>query len=328
MSVLPETTAAGIASRTHPARIPVGFIVGPTGAGKSALAMEVAERSNCEIINADSRQFYRGMDLGTAKPSAQDRRRVPHHLIDVRNPGEPLDVAEFAQIARAAIEEIAARGRNPLVVGGSGLYLRVIRGGIFRGPAASSDIRGRLAKIAAQRGVAHLHRQLREIDPEAANRIGVNDLYRIVRAIEVFELTGEKISAHQRRHRFADNGYDTLKVGVEVERKKLYEAIDRRFDAMVAAGLVGEVRALVEAGYSPGKPPLSTIGYKQIAAHLRGEIALADAVALAKQESRRLAKRQITWFRREPEIVWLDRERGAQDAFALFEKLFSLHEQA
>ncbi len=231
-------------------------------------------------------------------------------------------------MARAAIEEIAARGRNPLVVGGSGLYLRVIRGGIFRGPAASADIRGRLAKIAAQRGVAHLHRQLREIDPEAANRIGVNDLYRIVRAIEVFELTGENISAHQRRHRFADNGYDTLTVGVEVERKKLYEAIDRRFDAMVAAGLVGEVRALVEAGYSPGKPPLSTIGYKQIAAHLRGEIALVDAVALAKQESRRLAKRQITWFRREPEIVWLDPERGAQDASALFEKFFSLHYQA
>ncbi len=328
MSVLPETTAARIAARTHPARIPVGFIVGPTGAGKSAVAMEVAERSNCEIINADSRQFYRGMDLGTAKPSAQDRRRVPHHLIDVRNPGEPLDVAEFAQMARAAIEEIAARGRNPLVVGGSGLYLRVIRGGIFRGPAASADIRGRLAKIAAQRGVAHLHRQLREIDPEAANRIGVNDLYRIVRAIEVFELTGENISAHQRRHRFADNGYDTLTVGVEVKRKKLYEAIDRRFDAMVAAGLVGEVRALVEAGYSPGKPPLSTIGYKQIAAHLRGEIALVDAVALAKQESRRLAKRQITWFRREPEIVWLDPERGAQDASALFGKFFSLHYQA
>ena len=324
MSGLPQTTAAGTAARTHPARIPVGFIVGPTGAGKSALAMEVAERSNCEIINADSRQFYRGMDLGTAKPSAEDRRRVPHHLIDVRSPDEALDVAEFAQIARAAIEEIAARGRNPLVVGGSGLYLRVIRGGIFRGPAASAEIRDRLAKIAAQRGVAHLHQQLREIDPEAANRIGVNDLYRIVRAFEVFELTGENISAHQRRHRFADNGYDTLTVGVEVERKKLYEAIDRRFDAMVAAGLVAEVRGLIEAGYSPERPPLSTIGYKQIAAHLRGEIALADAIAQAKQESRRLAKRQITWFRREPKIVWLDAERGAQDAFALFGKFFAM----
>ena len=324
MSGLPQTTAAGTAARTHPARIPVGFIVGPTGAGKSALAMEVAERSNCEIINADSRQFYRGMDLGTAKPPAEDRRRVPHHLIDVRSPDEALDVAEFAQIARAAIEEIAARGRNPLVVGGSGLYLRVIRGGIFRGPAASAEIRDRLAKIAAQRGVAHLHQQLREIDPEAANRIGVNDLYRIVRAIEVFELTGENISAHQRRHRFADNGYDTLTVGVEVERKKLYAAIDRRFDAMMAAGLAGEVRGLIEAGYSPERPPLSTIGYKQIAAHLRGEIALADAIAQAKQESRRLAKRQITWFRREPEIVWLDPARGTQDALGLFGKFFAM----
>ena len=297
MSIL---QTAEIAARTRPARISVGFIVGPTGAGKSALAMEVAERAHCEIVNADSRQFYRGMDLGTAKPSAEDRRRVPHHLIDVRNPDESLDVAEFAQLARAAIDDIAARGRNPLVVGGSGLYLRVIRGGIFRGPPASPQIRDRLAKVAAERGVAHLHQRLREIDPEAANRIGVNDLYRIVRALEVFELTGETISAHQDRHRFADIGYDTLTVGIEVERKKLYQAIDARFDAMVAAGLVEEVRALVEAGYSPEKPPLSTIGYKQIAAYLRGEMTQADAIALAKQESRRLAKRQLTWFRREP----------------------------
>ncbi|WP_425156433.1 tRNA (adenosine(37)-N6)-dimethylallyltransferase MiaA [Candidatus Binatus sp.] len=314
--------AAEIAERTRPRRIAVGSIVGPTGAGKSALAMAVAERAGCEIVNADSRQFYRRMDLGTAKPSAEDRARVPHHLIDVRDPDESLDVAEFAQLARASIDDIAARGRNPLVVGGSGLYLRVIRGGIFSGPAASAEIRNRLAKVAADQGVAHLHQKLREIDPEAANRIGVNDLYRIVRALEVFELTGETISEHQRRHRFADIGYDTLTVGVEVERKKLYEAIDARFDAMVAAGLVDEVRALVEAGYSPEKPPLSTIGYKQIAAYLRGELTLADAIALAKQESRRLAKRQLTWFRREPEIVWLDPERGAQDALALFEKFF------
>jgi tRNA dimethylallyltransferase len=319
MSILP---AAEIAERTRPSRIAVGFIVGPTGAGKSALAMAVAERANCEIVNADSRQFYRGMDLGTAKPSADDRARVPHHLIDVRDPDEALDVAEFAQMARTAIAEIAERGRNPLVVGGSGLYLRVIRGGIFSGPAASSEIRDRLAKVAAESGVAHLHQKLREIDPEAANRIGVNDLYRIVRALEVFELTGETISTHQRRHRFADIGYDTLTVGVEVERKKLYEAIDTRFDVMVAAGLVDEVRALVEAGYSPEKPPLSTIGYKQIAAYLRGEIAQADAISQAKQESRRLAKRQLTWFRHEPEIVWLDPERGADDALALFDKFF------
>jgi tRNA dimethylallyltransferase len=315
-------SVTGFGTSMRPARIAVGFIVGPTGAGKSALAMEVAERLNCEIVNADSRQFYCGMDLGTAKPSAADQARVLHHLIDVRNPDQSLDVAEFAQLARTAIEGIAARGRNPLVVGGSGLYLRVVRGGIFRGPAASQEIRDRLAKIAAELGVAQLHQTLREIDPEAANRIGVNDLYRIVRALEVFELTGETISAHQLRHRFADNGYNSLTVGVEVDRKKLYAAIDARFDAMVAAGLVAEVRALVSAGYSPGKPPLSTIGYKQIAAYLRGEIALDDAIAQARQESRRLAKRQLTWFRREPEIVWLDPERGAQDALALFEKFF------
>jgi len=311
-----------IGASARPARIAVGFIVGPTGAGKSALAMEVAERLNCEIVNADSRQFYRGMDLGTAKPSAEDRARVPHHLIDVRQPDEALDVAEFAQLARDAIEGIAARGRNPLVVGGSGLYLRVIRGGIFPGPPASAEIRDRLAKVAAEQGVAHLHQRLRELDLEAANRIGVNDLYRIVRALEVFELTGETISAHQRRHRFADIGYDTLTVGVEVERPKLYASIDARFDAMVAGGLVAEVRTLIDAGYSPDQPPLSTIGYKQIAAYLRGEIALDDAVAQARQESRRLAKRQLTWFRREPQIVWLDPERGAQDALALFGKFF------
>ena len=311
-----------IGASARPARTAVGFIVGPTGAGKSALAMEVAERLNCEIVNADSRQFYRGMDLGTAKPSAEDRARVPHHLIDVRQPDEALDVAEFAQLARDAIVEIAARGRNPLVVGGSGLYLRVIRGGIFPGPPASAEIRDRLAKVAAEQGVAHLHQRLRELDLEAANRIGVNDLYRIVRALEVFELTGETISAHQRRHRFADIGYDTLTVGVEVERPKLYASIDARFDAMVAGGLVAEVRTLIDAGYSPDQPPLSTIGYKQIAAYLRGEIALDDAVAQARQESRRLAKRQLTWFRREPQIVWLDPERGAQDALALFGKFF------
>jgi tRNA dimethylallyltransferase len=315
-------SVAEFGASARPARTAVGFIVGPTGAGKSALAMEVAERLSCEIVNADSRQFYRGMDLGTAKPSADDRARVPHHLIDVRKPDQALDVAEFAQLARDAIEGIAARGRNPLVVGGSGLYLRVIRGGIFPGPPASPEIRGRLAKVAAEQGVAHLHQRLRELDPEAANRIGLNDLYRIVRALEVFELTGETISAHQRRHRFADIGYDALTVGVEVERQKLYASIDARFDAMVAGGLVAEVRALIDAGYSPDQPPLSTIGYKQIAAYLRGEIALDDAAAQARQESRRLAKRQLTWFRREPDVVWLDPERGAHDALALFGKFF------
>ena len=311
-------------------KVRVGFVVGPTGTGKSRLAMEIAAgfAGAIEIVNADSRQFYRGMDIGTAKPSLEDRRLAPHHLIDVREPDRPLDVAEFAQLARAAIEDIAARGRVPLVVGGSGLYLRVLRGGIFQGPRASSEIRSRLAAVADQRGVAYLHERLGEVDPEASNRIGVSDRYRIIRALEVFELTGEPISAHQRRHRFADlGGYHALTVGIEIDREKLYATIDGRFDAMIAAGFVEEVRGLMSAGYSPEKPPLSTIGYKQIVAHLRGEVMLADAISFAKRDSRRLAKRQLTWFRREPEIVWLDPERAAQDALALFAKFFAARER-
>jgi tRNA dimethylallyltransferase len=321
-----EQAVAGTpAARGELARIRVGLIVGPTGTGKSRLAMEVAAGFGgaIEIVNADSRQFYRGMDIGTAKPSIEERRLAPHHLIDVRDPDQPLDVAEFAHLARAAIEGIAARGRFPMVVGGSGLYMRVLRGGIFQGPRASMEIRRRLGAVADERGVEHLHQRLREVDPAGAYRIGVNDRYRIIRALEVFELTGEPISAHQGRHRFADpGGYDALTVGIEIDRKKLYETIDRRFDAMIAAGFVEEVRGLMSAGYSPEKPPLSTIGYKQIAAHLRNEMTLDDATSIAKRDSRRLAKRQLTWFRREPEIVWLDPERGAQDALALFDKFF------
>jgi tRNA dimethylallyltransferase len=321
-----EPALGNPASRVEPpAKNRVGFIVGPTGTGKSQLAMEIAAAlgGTVEIVNADSRQFYRGMNIGTAKPSLEDRRRTPHHLIDIRDPDDPLDAAEFAKLARDAVSSIVAGGRIPLVVGGSGLYLRVLRGGIFQGPPASLEIRTRLATLADDRGAAYLHDRLREIDPAGANRIGVNDRYRIIRALEVFELTGEPISAHQERHRFADSGgYDAITVGLEIDRKKLYETIDARFDAMITAGFVEEVRALINAGYSPEKPPLSTIGYKQIAAHLGGEMTLADAISLAKRDSRRLAKRQLTWFRREPDIVWLDPERGAQDALPLFEKFF------
>ncbi len=312
---------------TEPAqRIRIGFIVGPTGTGKSQLAMEIADgfAGAIEIVNADSRQFYRGMDIGTAKPSIEDRRRAPHHLIDVRDPDDPLDVAEFVKLARDAISSVVARGRIPMVVGGSGLYLRVLRGGIFQGPRGSIEVRRRLAALADEWGVEYLHERLREVDPEGSNRIGVNDRYRIIRALEVFELTGEPISVHQGRHRFTDQGgYDALTVGIAIDRKKLYATIDGRFDAMIAAGFAEEVRALMSAGYSPEKPPLSTIGYKQIAAYLRGEMTLADAISVAKRDSRRLAKRQLTWFRREPEIVWLDPERAAQDALALFEKFFA-----
>ena len=302
---------------------PVAFIVGPTGAGKTALALDLAERLDAEIVNADSRQVYRLMDIGTAKPSEAERRRVPHHLIDIRSPDEPLDVATFARLAREAIEEIAARGRRVLVVGGSGLYLRALRGGIFRGPAASPEIRARLAQAAGEHGVPHLHDRLREIDPAAARRIGVNDLYRITRALEVFELTGEPISAHQQRHAFASRPFRSLTLGISLDRAELYAAIDRRFDQMLAEGFIDEVRGLKAMGYRFDRPPLASIGYLQIAAHLDGHMALAEAAEIAKRESRRLAKRQLTWFRADTEIVWLDPDAAAKQAWKLLDDFFA-----
>jgi tRNA dimethylallyltransferase len=263
------------------------------------------------------------MNVGTAKPSAPERRGVPHHLIDVRSPAEPLDVATFTTLAREAVEQIAARGRRAIVVGGSGLYLRALRGGIFRGPAASREIRDRLERSARAHGVPHLYERLREIDPAAARRIGVNDLYRIIRALEVWELTGEPISAHQARHAFANRTYECLTLGISTDRGELYGAIDRRFDAMIGRGLVEEVRSLLAAGYRADRPPLASIGYQQIAAHLRGEMGLVQAVEIAKRESRRLAKRQLTWFRADPEIVWLDRKGAAKQAGKLLEDFFA-----
>ena len=322
-----QAAATGALGTVSPAaadpRIKVGFIVGPTGIGKTALALEVAQRLGAEIVNADSRQLYRGMDIGTAKPSAAEMARVRHHLVDVRQPGEPLDVAQFRELARAAIAEAAGRGRPVLVTGGSGLYLRVLRYGIFTGPGASPQIREELLEAARRHGVEHLYDELRRIDPAAARRLEPRDLYRIVRAIEVFRVTGVAMSRHQAAHGFARPEYLSLTIGLRMDRERLYGAIDRRFDAMMAAGLVDEVRGLLERGYTPHAPPLSTIGYKHIAAYLRGEGALDAAIALAKRDTRRLAKRQMTWFRRDPEIVWIDADGGAEQAYKLLADFFN-----
>jgi tRNA dimethylallyltransferase len=319
MSPPRETLAAENCSEPAVERIKVGFIVGPTGSGKTAIAMAVAERLGAEIINADSRQLYIGMDIGTAKPSAQQRRRVPHHLIDVRTPDRPLDVAEFVAMARSAVVDIANRGRRALVVGGSGFYLRALRGGIFSGPPASSEIRSELGQIAAERGIPFLHDELMKIDPRAGLRIQRNDLYRIVRALEVHRITGIPISVHQERHRFAQREFDTMTIAIEVPRAQLYEGINARFDAMIADGFVDEVRRLIASGYRP----LHSIGYREVSSFIRGEMTLEAAVDLAKRKTRQFAKRQLTWFRNEPEVTWLDQSHGAEQALMRFEQFFS-----
>ncbi|HXN84955.1 MAG TPA: tRNA (adenosine(37)-N6)-dimethylallyltransferase MiaA [Candidatus Binataceae bacterium] len=303
--------------------IKVGFIVGPTGSGKTAIAIEVAERLGAEIVNADSRQLYRGMDIGTAKPSAEERRRVPHHLIDVRGPDEPLDVAEFVALARRAIFEISSRRRPVLIVGGSGFYLRALRGGIFSGPPASPEIRSELEEVARQRGIPFLHDELAKIDPPSASRIQRNDLYRIIRAFEVHRITGIAISVHQQRHRFSAREFDSLTIAIEVPRERLYAAINDRFDAMIAAGFTVEVRRLLEAGYNPNQTPLSTIGYREVAAFIAGEMTLEAAVELAKRKTRQFAKRQLTWFRHQPEVTWVDADHGAEQALNRFTEFFS-----
>jgi len=315
----------------------VGFIVGPTAAGKSSAALRIAEQLGAEIVNADSRQVYRGMDIGTAKPRAAELLRVPHHLIDIRDPGTPMDVAEFASLARRTIVEIAARKRPVLVVGGSGLYVRVIRSGICAIPPASSSVRALLTAVAAQRGTTCLFERLCTVDSEAAARISRNDLKRIVRALEVHELTGVPLSEHQRRHRFAERPFETLTVALTQPRERLYKTIDRRFAAMLEEGLVGEVQRLWAKGYDRMQPPasaamdesykpvalpLTTIGYREIAQFLRGEFSLAEATARAQRASRRLAKRQLTWFRADPEVIWLDAERDVDAALKLFRTFF------
>ena len=304
------------------ARIRVGFIVGPTGIGKSATTLAVAEALGAEIVNADSRLLYRGMDIGTAKPTAAERSRVPHHLIDVCAPDRPLDVARFREMAHRAIAEIAGRGRPIIVTGGSGFYLKVLKCGIFDGPPAAPEIRRELSALAAEHGVEYLYRELAQVDAESAGRVEPRDLYRIVRALEVFRLTGIPISAHQRRHAFAEQAFDSITIGLALPRERLYQAIDRRFDQMIAAGLVEETRALLAAGYRPEAPPLSTIGYKHVAAAIRGELTMEQAVELAKRDTRRLAKRQLTWFRRDPEIRWVDAEHGEKQVTGLLENFF------
>lgn len=300
----------------------VGFIVGPTGVGKTAFAIELAERLGGEIINADSRQIYRGMDIGTAKPTASERARVRHHLVDRLAPDDPLNAAAFAQMAHAAIDEVIARGKCPLVVGGSGLYLRVLRGGIFASPATVPGLRAELAAQAEREGSPRMHRRLIEVDPEAAARIHPNDLKRIVRALEVFESSGTPISRYQRSHGFAASAFESLTIGLLLPRPELYAAIDRRFDAMMAAGLVDEVRVLMAAGTDSLAAGLSTIGYREIAAYLRGEVTLASAVESAKRESRRLAKRQLTWFRADPATVWIDPRDGTGRAAQILQDFF------
>ena len=286
------------------------LVVGPTAAGKTALALRLAEAANAEIVSADSQQVYVGMDIGTSKATADERARVPHHLLDVVRPDEAMTAARWAALADEAIADAAARGRGSIVCGGTGLYVRALLYGLFDGPPADASLRARLEAEAdaAPEGTASLHARLLVVDPAAAARIDRRDRVRLIRALEVHELTGEPISAHQERHDYknAPLRYDVRGVGLGPPRPALHARIDARVDQMIAAGLEAEVRALGAAGYDFGLRAFSAIGYREMCAFLQGKLDLAEAVRGIKSATKRYARRQLSWFRAEPAVSWYE----------------------
>ena len=281
-------------------------ICGPTASGKSDLALSLAARFDAEIVNADSMQLYRGMDIGTAKVTPEQRREIRHHLIDIADPDENVSAARYAEEADRAIAEILSRGKRVIVVGGTGLYIRALLKGLVDSPSGSGEVRSRLQQEARERGNQAMLDELMEVDPESAGRMHPNNLVRIIRALEVYRITGIPLSRYQQEHGFSSPRYQALQIGLEVERSELYRRIEQRVDGMLAAGLVDEVRRLLQAGYSRQDKALRGIGYKEIISFLDGECTCAEAVELIKRDTRRYAKRQMTWFRAENEIIWLE----------------------
>jgi len=285
-------------------------VVGPTGTGKTALALALARALDGEIVNADSRQVYRGLDIGSAKPSPEERAVLPHHLFDIVAPDAVFDCAQYRSLAVEALTGIAARGRVAVLVGGTGLYLRALRHGLFPGPPRDPALRQRLAAAEAA-APGELHRRLAAVDTAAAARLHPHDLVRLTRALEVFELTGRPLSEWQDTHRFAAEAMPMAVIGLDLPRELLYTRLDRRCAEMLAGGMIAEVEGLWRAGYGPELPALHSIGYREVGRFLRGLCTLEEAREDMARATRRYAKRQLTWFRADPSVHWLDARAGA-----------------
>jgi tRNA dimethylallyltransferase len=284
---------------------PIPVIIGPTAVGKTELSLAIARELDAEIVGGDSRQIYRFLDIGTAKPSAAQREAVPHHLIDIANPDEPLNAARFAQLAWRCIHTIEARGRQPLVVGGSGLYIRALTDGLFAGPSANSCLRTALEAEADTLGLQALHDRLSTVDPAAAHRIHPHDRVRIIRALEIYALTGRPISQWQCQWQNPIRHKAFVLIGLARDRDDLRQRIAARTAAMLQMGLEAEVRRVLAMGYAPILPTLQSVGYGEIIAHLDGKWDLARARELIERHTWRLARRQMTWFRRVVGMHWI-----------------------
>jgi tRNA dimethylallyltransferase len=279
--------------------MPTVFIAGPTAVGKTAVALELASRLDAEIISADSMQVYHGLDIGTAKPTPAERKRVPHHLLDVCEPDELFDAKRFVALAQTAIADLASRNKTALIVGGTGLYIRALRHGLFDGPARDAALRARLEAT----GAPELFAELQRLDPQTAARIDRHNPRRLVRALEVFHATGKPISTQQTQWTGQSNAAPLF--ALQRDRADLVARIERRIDQQLADGWLDEVRELLSLDLQRKPTAMQAAGYRELAAHLRGEIPLDEAVTLVKARTRQLAKRQMTWFRREPGVRWI-----------------------
>jgi tRNA dimethylallyltransferase len=286
------------------------LVLGPTGVGKSRTAVGLALKFSGEIINGDSIQVYRGFDIGTDKPTAEARKGVPHHLIDAVEPGVQFTAADFVREALRAAADIAGRGLLPFIVGGTGLYLKALVDGLFPGPGRDPALRAELEAEAREKGLDTLFRRLEEVDPAYACKIRGHDRIRIIRALEVFHLTGRPVSEHFLRTKSPTGQYHVLKIGLQLERDALYRNIDERVERMFERGLLDEVRGLVGRGVREDAPPFRALGYRHVLACLREEISLDEATALTKLDTRHYAKRQSTWFRKMAGVVWFSPEDG------------------
>ncbi len=285
-------------------------ILGPTASGKTRLAIELAKRLNGEVISADSMQVYKYMDIGTAKPDEKEREGIKHYLIDEVDPSEEFSVARYQKLAYQYIDEVLSKGKLPIVAGGTGLYINSLIYNInFTETVSDWEFRERLKAEAEEKGNAFLHERLKKIDPKAAAKIHVNDLKRIIRALEVYEYTRKPISHHQEVSRKNPPKYRFIILGLTMDRERLYDRINKRVDLMIQKGLVQEVKSLVERGFDTKYTSMQGLGYKEIISYLKGEMSLDDAIYILKRDTRRYAKRQITWFKRIEGVYWLDLDR-------------------
>jgi tRNA dimethylallyltransferase len=279
-------------------------VAGPTAVGKTSFSLAVAEQLGGEIVNYDSVQLYRHLDIGTAKPSEAERARVPHHLIDVLDADQESNVADYLEMAAEAIDDIVGRSKIPVLVGGTGMYARILVHGLFEAPPPDEALRQEHRAIAEDKGRSFLHDRLAEVDPTLAERVHPNDLVRISRGLEVYAQTGKPLSVHQREHRFEAPNFDALKIALLRPRDELYERINGRVDQMMERGLLEEYESLIARGYDRQLKPLQSLGYRQMGEHIFDDVPIDQAVEEMKSQTRRYAKQQIGWFRGEPNIHW------------------------